>query len=127
MIKGKLWGTSEDLVATPMCEIHRVVINAGGHCSWHHHERKWNAFTVIEGTLVVEVDARPRTAKGAPNRRFNRQIIRTVLRPGDVLSIAPGDIHRFINGSGRIVKALEVYYPEGLSEDIVRRTVGGVY
>jgi mannose-6-phosphate isomerase-like protein (cupin superfamily) len=121
MIKGKVWGTTEDLVVTPVCEIHRISIFAGGYCSWHHHERKWNAFAVVSGVLTVEVDRSP------PDKRLKRMIDRTFLRAGDVYSIPPGEIHRFVNGSDGNVKALEVYYPDGLSEDIVRRSVGGVY
>jgi hypothetical protein len=47
----------------------------------------------------------------------------TTLRAGDFTTVRPGEFHWFNCVEDCV--ALEVYYPEALSEDIVRRSVGG--
>lgn len=49
----------------------------------------------------------------------------TELGPGEFTTVRPGEFHRFIT-KGEPAQALEIYYPEELSEDIVRKDVGGV-
>jgi len=109
MLTAKLWGTTEDLVRTPLCEIHRIRVLPGGFCSDHIHKHKWNAFAVLEGILDVEY-------AGAS----------VSLTRGDVVAVPPNVEHRFFNHSSKPVLALEVYYPEVLSEDIVRSNTGGI-
>lgn len=112
MKKGKVWGTTETVIATPFCEVHRILVEAGGHSSWHHHARKWNAFTLYSGELRIETED-------------GKLVTQLDLGQGDVTSIPPGVVHRFVNVSGDEAWGLELYYPEGLSEDIIRATVGG--
>jgi len=47
----------------------------------------------------------------------------TTLRAGDFTTVRPGEFHWF--NCVEDCSALELYYPEALSEDIVRRSVGG--
>lgn len=113
MKAGKVWGVTEQLLATPGLEVHRVRIKKGGYCSTHKHNRKWNAFIVLDGTLTVEVvqDAYALTD-------------RTYLERGELMTVRPGALHRFKAEHGDVV-ALELYYPDVLGEDIDRQDVGG--
>jgi mannose-6-phosphate isomerase-like protein (cupin superfamily) len=112
MIAGKLWGTTETLLQTPMIEMSRITVVDGGYCSWHKHEHKANAFYVISGELRVEIE-------GA-----NGIVDATTLGPAEMSIVPPCVFHRFV-ARGK-VEALEVYYMGMLSEDIIRRDVGGV-
>jgi hypothetical protein len=47
----------------------------------------------------------------------------TVLRAGDFTTVRPGEFHKFVCVEDCV--ALELYYPEALSEDIVRKDHGG--
>jgi mannose-6-phosphate isomerase-like protein (cupin superfamily) len=111
---GKVWGSTSLLWRTPLIEVHKLEIVAGGYCSWHKHQHKHNAFIVHSGALTIEIKkaAYPLTDK-------------TVLRAGDFTTVRPGEEHRFVAGLSPTV-AFEIYYPEMLSEDIVRTDVGGI-
>lgn len=113
MLKGKVWGTTEDLLKLDAIEIHRIKVDPKGYCSWHHHARKWNAFAGISGALIIEVED-------------EAGVERLYLDPGEVCTVGPGKVHRFVNESGQVARALEIYYPDPLSEDIVRKSVGGL-
>jgi mannose-6-phosphate isomerase-like protein (cupin superfamily) len=111
-ITGKVWGNTSALIQTPLVELHRINIKAGYKCSEHKHEHKWNGFYVISGTLEIHV------------RKNNYELTDvTVLRAGDFTTVRPGEYHWFSSITDCV--ALELYYPETLSEDIVRKSVGG--
>lgn len=111
---GKVWGSTEIILSTPVLEIHRLLIKPNAHCSLHCHNFKWNYFLVLSGTLAIEV------------HKSSYQLVDvTELDAGDHTTVRPGEFHRFISGTVP-VEALEVYYPEMLSEDIVRKDCGGV-
>lgn len=112
MTTSKSWGSTAALLSTPLIEVHRIEVRPEMRCSWHCHERKWNAFAVLSGQLVVETER----ADGAR--------ILEPLRAGDFTAVRPGDYHRFTTGPAPAV-ALELYYPDSLSEDIIRRDAGG--
>lgn len=114
-MKGKIWGTTETLEAGQLFEMHRVKVEPGGFCSWHHHERKVNTFVLLAGRLTIET----RDETGA--------VVQLRLSaPGDHAAVRAGVDHRFVNDEWKgETLALEVYYPEGLSEDIVRSSTGG--
>lgn len=112
MIAGKVWGQTECLLQNPFVEFHRIDIAEGYHCSLHKHEHKWNAFYVVEGILEIEV-----------HKEDYDLVDVTTLNPGDFTTVKPGEYHLFRSVTD--VVAFEVYYPEPLSEDIVRKTVGG--
>lgn len=115
MIAGKVWGETRLLWKTPFVEVHLLDVKAGAYCSMHHHERKWNAFVLIEGELTIEVE---KAEYGLTDR--------TVLRArGDLMIVKPGEAHRFVTGTVSAC-ALEIYCPDTLSEDIVRRDCGGL-
>jgi mannose-6-phosphate isomerase-like protein (cupin superfamily) len=112
----KIWGTTEQLIATPLFEMHRLVIKPGFRCSLHVHRLKWNAFYVIFGKLFIDLVGHD---MGGP-------VTVEELGVGGCTTIAPGVHHQFrTEEDGPITSALECYYTESLSEDIVRRNVGG--
>ena len=111
-ITGKVWGDTSAIIQTPLVELHKINIKAGYKCSEHKHEHKWNGFYVISGTLEIHV------------RKNNYELTDvTVLRAGDFTTVRPGEYHWFSSITDCV--ALELYYPETLSEDIVRKSVGG--
>jgi mannose-6-phosphate isomerase-like protein (cupin superfamily) len=114
MIIGKVWGTTEPLLVTPFIEIHRLNILPNRRCSMHCHKFKWNAFIVLSGELAIEV-----------RKNAYDLVDRTDLGPGDMTTVRPNEKHRFVSGAAECV-AYEIYYPEPLSEDIVRDDVGGL-
>lgn len=107
----KVWGVTEPLIVTPMFEMHKLRILAGHRCSMHVHQFKHNAFYAIEGHLFIdsEIGRAPQTA---------------TVWPGSFYTVAPGVKHQFRTGSIPCV-ALEMYFTEPLSEDIIRSNVGG--
>lgn len=103
MITKKPWGNTECVMQTPFVEVHRIDVTPGGRCSWHTHERKWNAFLVVSGGLRIE------------SGKINKE-----LAKGDFLTMPPGECHRFVGVEECGAIAYELYYPAELSEDIVR-------
>ena len=113
-VYGKIWGTTELLLKTPFIELHRLAILPDRRCSLHLHRWKWNLFLVLEGSLTIEV-----------HKADYDLVDSTIIGPGQITTVRPGEKHRFVTGA-EAVKAIEVYYPESLSEDIVRMDVGGL-
>jgi mannose-6-phosphate isomerase-like protein (cupin superfamily) len=111
-ITGKVWGDTSILFQNSLVELHKINVKAGYRCSEHKHEHKWNGFYVISGVLEIHV---------AKNNYDLTDV--TTLRAGDYTSVRPGEFHWF--NCVEDCSALELYYPEALSEDIVRRSVGG--
>jgi mannose-6-phosphate isomerase-like protein (cupin superfamily) len=112
-ITGKVWGDTSVIIQNPLVELHKINIKAGYKCSEHKHEHKWNGFYVVSGTLEIHV------------RKNNYQLTDiTTLRAGDFTTVRPGEFHWFSSITDCV--ALELYYPELLSEDIVRKSVGGL-
>jgi mannose-6-phosphate isomerase-like protein (cupin superfamily) len=111
-ITGKVWGDTSVLVQNSNVELHKINVKAGFRCSEHKHVYKWNGFYVVSGVLEIHV------------RKNDYDLTDvTTLRAGDFTSVRPGEFHWFQCIEDCL--ALEVYYPEALSEDIVRRSVGG--
>jgi mannose-6-phosphate isomerase-like protein (cupin superfamily) len=111
---GKVWGTTQPLVVTPLCAVHRLSIMPNARCSMHVHRYRRNDFFVISGRLTIEVQKLEYALTDE-----------TELGPGDYTSVAPGEYHRFVSGDAP-VEALEIYYPEAVSEsDISRADHGG--
>jgi mannose-6-phosphate isomerase-like protein (cupin superfamily) len=112
----KIWGATEPLIVTPLFEMHRLTIKPGFRCSLHVHRFKWNAFFVIFGELFIDIVS---TDMGGA-------VTVEHLKGGGITTVGPGVHHQFrTDEDGPITSALEMYYTEPLSEDIVRRNVGG--
>jgi len=111
-INGKVWGDTSVLIQNSVVELHKINAKAGYRCSEHKHAHKWNGFYVISGVLEIHV-------------RKNDYALTdvTVLGAGDFTTVRPGEYHWF--SCVENCAALELYYPEMISEDIQRRSVGG--
>lgn len=114
MILGKVWGSTSLVLKTPLLEVHRLIIQPNAFCSWHKHEFKWNAFIVCSGKLFIEV------------KKLDYDLIDiSPLGPMDVTTVRPNEVHRFRTDT-EPCEAFELYYPEELSADIIRESVGGI-
>ena len=112
MKAGKVWGETELVLQTPFVEFHRIWIKAGGYCSTNKHEFKWNMFYVTSGKLQIHV-----------HKNDYDLVDTTELGPNEWTTVKPGEFHSFEAVDDTL--AFEVYYPEPLSTDIIRKTVGG--
>jgi len=110
MKSGKVWGETELVLQTPFIEFHRIWVHQGGFCSLHKHEFKWNMFYVTSGELAVHI-----------HKSDYELIDTTVLGPRQWTTVKPGEFHSF--EAVHDTMAFELYYPEPLSEDIIRKTV----
>jgi mannose-6-phosphate isomerase-like protein (cupin superfamily) len=113
MKAGKVWGETESLLVTPLVEVHHIKVNQGGICSTHLHRFKWNMFYVISGHLDIEVR----------KSDYDLEDV-TELKAGEWTTVPPGEFHRF--RALEDTEALEIYYLEPISKDIVRENVGGL-
>src|ERR1019366_3333663 len=112
-VTDKVWGTTEALVTTPLFEMHRLVIKPWHRCSMHRHRFKHNTFYVVSGGMFIDTDLEHLFVTGGGD------IVRHMMWPGDVYTLLPGVAHQFRTQSDDCV-ALEMYFTEPLSEDIVR-------
>ena len=93
--------------------MHRLRIKPEHRCSLHVHKFKWNAFYVLAGKLFID----------SLLEDFS-SVLTAVLVAHEFSTVAPGTHHQFRTGDEETI-ALEMYYTEPLSEDIIRRNVGG--
>jgi len=112
MIQGKIWGWTKPLIVTPLVELHEIWVEPNMQCSLHKHEHKWNAFYVIEGMLKICVE-----------KNDYQLTDLTVLTDNQLTSVPPNEFHQFQTGD-QTCHALELYYLEPISQDIIRKTVG---
>ena len=110
-IQGKVWGNTKLLLANGVLEFHRIYAKAGGVCSKHAHEFKWNGFYVEEGSLLIRIW-----------QKDYDLCDETVLQSGDFTTVKPGLYHQFEALENTI--AFELYWAEFNHNDIVRETVG---
>jgi mannose-6-phosphate isomerase-like protein (cupin superfamily) len=112
-VAGKVWGKTELLISHPAFEIHRIETKAGGFCSKHKHQHRYNDFYVESGTFKVKVW-----------KNDYDLCDETVLEAGDIMTVPPGEYHQFESVTDCVV--LEIYYAPTLDgADIVRESVGG--
>jgi mannose-6-phosphate isomerase-like protein (cupin superfamily) len=117
--QGKVWGNTTEILTSDTASIHYLEINEGGYCSEHYHKSKHNLFYVIEGELEVNI------FRDLIDKSNSSQIKdTTLLTAGMVMNVDPGFFHQFIAKTN--VKCIEIYTPELISSDIVRRSVGGI-
>jgi quercetin dioxygenase-like cupin family protein len=92
------------------------LVNKGGYCSEHRHERKLNHFHVISGRLAVHEWPGGGLDQDQPDT--------TTLGAGESKTVPVGNWHSFAAAEDTL--CLEIYEAAPVEEDIVRRTVGGV-
>lgn len=110
---GKCWGVTELLQKTPTIEVHRLAIEPNSRCSMHKHLYKHNSFYVATGRLFIETEKNAYALTDV-----------TELGPGDFTTVAPNEFHRFVTKDEGCT-GIEFYFTEPLSEDIIRKDVGG--
>lgn len=108
---GKIWGSTELIHANGVLEFHRIDFKAGGVCSKHKHQFKWNGFYVVSGKMKIKVW-----------QKDYDLIDETVLGPGDFTRVKPGLMHSFEGLEDGV--AFELYWAEFNHDDIQRETVG---
>lgn len=117
MVEQKCWGTTEEVIWSPVMSVHRCEVNRGGYCSWHHHRHRVNLFICETADIVVQYTLVP-----------GDQPVIHHIPPGHTYQILPTMDHRFIVlGSGLL---WEVYWPlpgrPFERDDIVRYDTGSV-
>jgi mannose-6-phosphate isomerase-like protein (cupin superfamily) len=111
MKAGKVWGTTEQVEANGALEFHRIEMNAGGVCSKHMHEYKWNGFFVESGKLKIKVW-----------QKDYDLVDETIIGPGQYTKVKPGLYHQFECLESGV--AFELYWAELSHNDIKRDSVG---
>ena len=82
---GKIWGQTELIHANGVLEFHKIDFKAGGVCSKHKHNFKWNGFYVVSGRMKIKVWQKDQ----------QDLIDETILGPGDFTKVKPGYYHLF--------------------------------
>ena len=111
MKAGKIWGSTELIHANGVLEFHKIDFKAGGVCSKHKHNFKWNGFYVVSGRMKIKVW-----------QRDYDLIDETILGPGDFTRVKPGLMHSFEGMEDGV--AFELYWAEFNHDDIQRESVG---
>ena len=110
---GKTWGTTQLVFAFNGVESHGIFVKAGGFCSQHTHESKWNRFYVLKGGLLVRV------------HHENGETDDTIIAAGQITDVPPGVRHSFEALEDTL--AIEYYWTVLEADDIDRHgTRGGV-
>lgn len=110
-IAGKIWGSTELILANSSLEFHRIDYKAGGVCSKHKHEYKFNGFYVVSGKMKIRVW-----------QKDYDLVDETILGPGDFTSVKPGLYHTFEGIESGV--AFELYWANFQHNDIHRESVG---
>ena len=110
-ISGKIWGSTELILANNSLEFHKIEFRKGGVCSKHKHEYKWNGFYVMYGKLKIRVW-----------QKSYELIDETILKAGDFTKVKPVLFHSFEGLDDGV--AFELYWAEFNHSDIERESVG---
>ena len=111
---GKVWGWTRSIFSSPYVEVNHISINPDHFCSEHKHDHKYNAFYILEGLLEIVVW-----------KNDYDLVDKTLLQPYDMMTVKPGEFHKFVNNTQLEVRALEIYWVANIATDIVRRVCGG--
>ena|SRR3989344_1072870 len=96
----KPWGYEEILETNPRYTLKRLCMNEGKQCSYQYHNFKQETVLVISGELIIIGESG-----------------RSILKPGEFLTLAPGVKHRMRSEKGDCI-----YIEASTSEldDVVR-------
>ena len=108
---GKIWGSTELILANNSLEFHKIDFIKGGVCSKHKHEFKWNGFYCVYGQLKIRVW-----------QKAYDLIDETILKAGDFTAVKPGLYHSFEGLVDGV--AFGLYWAEFNHNDIERESVG---
>lgn len=118
MKSGKVWGITQLIHSNSSFELHRIEANAGGQCSKHKHQYKWNGFFVESGSLKVRIWKETSSLSAGESTHIDE----TVLGPGDFLMVKPTEYHQFEAEEDTV--AFEMYWAEFNHDDIIREDHG---
>lgn len=118
MKSGKVWGITQLVHSNSSFEFHRIEARAGGQCSKHKHQHKWNGFFVESGSLKVRIWKETSSLLAGDSTHVDE----TVLGPGDFLMVKPTEYHQFEAVEDTV--AFELYWAEFNHDDIVREDHG---
>ncbi len=107
---GKVWGWTKPVFQSESTELQHLKIKKGWRCSIHDHGHKYNLFYVLHGRLKVTVEK-----DGLQDE--------TILGPGEMTTIRPGDKHQFEALTN--CELIELYWVTLDPDDIHRHTQGG--
>lgn len=114
--QGKAWGTTHCLFKNPYFSVHLLLVNKGGFCSEHRHERKLNHFNVLSGRLAIHEWPGGGVVQDQPDT--------TILTAGESKTVPVGNWHSFTAQEQTL--CMEIYEAAPVEEDIIRRTTGGM-
>ena len=116
MKQSKIWGTTTKLFEHNDTSTHMIEVDAGGYCSKHLHEYRYNEFFVQHGMMEVIVWREDSGLKDI-----------TILSDGEKTIVPPCVYHQFRCMTPTV--AMEFYWTEGGNpcedNDIHRETCGG--
>jgi len=113
--QSKVWGTTTCIFTSPYTELHLISIKAGGYCSRHSHQEKWNSFYCLAGKIDVVIY---RTYDGEEIEE------RTTLSARECTDVPPNLDHKF--ECKEDAEVLEIYWVNQIDHsDINRKSDGG--
>lgn len=110
--QGKVWGHTQSIFTQNNVEIHRIEAKAGGYCSQHKHDHKYNAFFVERGCLKITIW-----------KNDYDLIDTTQISDQQMTVVKPKEYHMFEALEDTI--AYEIYWVEIQADDIIRKNCGG--
>ena len=124
--EGKVWGTTQTLINSPVVEVHRIIINKDGYCSQHTHQSKINAFYVLSGVLQISrwknyVHEVGKIIQAGFDQ--HQMVDITKVYRHQMCVVPAGEPHMFTALEDTV--ALEIYWAELNHNDIQRTNVGG--
>lgn len=88
----KLWGEERWIRNDGLYCMKELLLKVGCHCSLHYHKKKTETFYVVHGRVMLEYPG----AEGiGSSPRDGTLIMCDVLSLGQVVTLHPGDVHRF--------------------------------
>ena len=118
MKENKIWGITQPVWIGNNVEIHRIEIKAGGYCSKHLHEHKYNMFYVEYGELEISI------WKEHGYEQAEDIIDRTIIIDDESTIIDPKQYHMFKAIKDTV--AYEIYWISLDKDDIKRMNQGGI-
>ena len=98
------WGEFEVLLDTDYCKVKRITINPGQRLSYQYHEKREENWTVVNGSLTIELDT-----------------LELTLPVGHSIYIPLGAKHRAINETNNPITFIEVQTGTYFGEDDIIR------
>lgn len=107
---GKVWGWTKAIFQSDSTEVQHLHVKKGWQCSDHEHAFKHNLFYLLKGRMRITVEK-------------DGLLDQTILEPGEMTAIKPGDKHRF--EALTACELIELYWVCLDPDDIKRYTHGG--